>query len=524
MTSHGLTPEELAVIGASAAAEADEAAPDEATEKRTQATVLAEMAQESFTFVLADNGLVYGLLVDEDAPNVAHPLKGHGHGTVSAWLRRRFFERAGKPPSAQAVTDALALLTAYAQDASAALPLRVARWTDPLGDPEPVLWYDLADPEGRAVRITPEGWDVEPRSPIAFRRSRLTGRQVVPERGGSLLELWEYLHVPEEDRPLILAALVSAFFPDVPRPILELFGEPGSAKSTLAKLLVHLTDPTPEGAELRTLPTSLDDWKTVAKASTVVALDNVNSLSETLLDALCRASTGDAILARTKYSDDDVHTVSFRRFVVLTTVALGSIRGDLADRIVPVELHPITDRERRPEAELVEGFRAALPRILGALLDVVASVLRKLPSVNVDRLPRMADFGRIAYAVSPDALERYIAERDKLAEQVVDSSTVGHYVRLLVDRLPSLEGKVGNLPTGTDPANGVAFDGPARDLLKALRQIAEREDDRRASRVLPSTAQALGRDLTNMRGDLARIGVQVATRKVRGTTHYRIST
>jgi hypothetical protein len=39
--------------------------------------------------------------------------------------------------------------------------------------------------------------------------------------------------------------------------------------------------------------------------------------------------------------------------------------------------------------------------LLGALLDLVAAVLRELPNVAADCLPRMVDFARVVLALGP---------------------------------------------------------------------------------------------------------------------------
>ena len=48
---------------------------------------------------------------------------------------------------------------------------------------------------------------------------------------------------------------------------------------------------------------------------------------------------------------------------------------------------------------MLRTFDAARPALFGALLDVVAGVLRELPYVSTESLPRMADFARIGIAV-----------------------------------------------------------------------------------------------------------------------------
>jgi hypothetical protein len=61
-------------------------------------------------------------------------------------------------------------------------------------------------------------------------------------------------------------------------------------------------------------------------------------------------------------------------------------------------LPPIIERRRRSERQLWRDFEDARPRILGSLLDAAVHGLRKLPSLHLEQLPRMADFALWATA------------------------------------------------------------------------------------------------------------------------------
>ena len=67
-------------------------------------------------------------------------------------------------------------------------------------------------------------------------------------------------------------------------------------------------------------------------------------------------------------------------------------RPDLADRAIFLTLEPIPNDKRKLEAEMWAAFEVVRPRILGALLDAVATGLKRSPEIRLKRLPRMADF------------------------------------------------------------------------------------------------------------------------------------
>ena len=59
----------------------------------------------------------------------------------------------------------------------------------------------------------------------------------------------------------------------------------------------------------------------------------------------------------------------------------------------------MADSARRTDAELTAAYLAVQPTILASLLDLTAEVLRRLPDVRPESMPRMADFACVLQAV-----------------------------------------------------------------------------------------------------------------------------
>src|SRR5207249_10940173 len=115
------------------------------------------------------------------------------------------------------------------------------------------LYLDLCDDEWRAVGIKPSGWRVVAEAPVGFRRARGMLALPTPERGGDITGLRRFLNVSsDEDFTLLAAFLIGALRPCSPYPVLALTGEQGSAKSTAARVLRSLVDPS--SAPLRSKP------------------------------------------------------------------------------------------------------------------------------------------------------------------------------------------------------------------------------------------------------------------------------
>lgn len=418
--------------------------------RKSASTMLVELAHDWYSFGLSDAGEPFAL--PKGGPPVVVLLRG-AKCSLRSELASAYFRSTGKVAPQQALADALLVIEgeAHHQEGDArALHLRVAAH-------ESDLWLDLGDQTGRAVRITSGGWTVDV-PPILFKRTALNGVLPDPVSGGSLDELWRRLNVTEADRPLIAAWLVAALHPDMPHPVLHLSGEQGTGKTSAAKMLVQIVDPSP--VPVRTPPRDVDSWITAAAGSWVVGIDNLSAVPAWLSDSLCRAVTGDGDVRRRLYTDGDLAVFAFRRCVVTTGIDLGALHGDLTDRLLPVHLDVIADTARLEEQEMWRDWEAAHPRILGAVLDLAASVKAAFPSVALKKRPRMADFARVLAAVDAvlgtSGLDRYLDLQGAVA---ADSLTGDPFIVAVRERLTEGSG---------------TFEGTAADLLALVTPSEER--------------------------------------------------
>jgi len=256
---------------------------------------------------------------------------------------------------------------------------------------------DLADPSGQVVEIGPEGWSVvnEPRA--HFRRPAGHLPLPTPSRGGSIELLRPYVNLNEPDFRLLIVWMAAALRPVGPYPILALYGEQGSTKSTLAKVIRLLIDP--RVAPLVAQPRDTRALMVSAVSRWVLAYDNISVIPDWLSDGLCLLATGGAFEGHTSFTNDEESAIQVQRPVILTGIEEFVGQGDLSDRSVLLNLPPIAPGKRRLEREFWHAFEQDYPRILGGLLDAVVGGLHELPSVRLTELPRMADFAAFAEAV-----------------------------------------------------------------------------------------------------------------------------
>jgi hypothetical protein len=387
-------------------------------------------------------------LVTDAGAELWHTPDGDGYLTIMAadhrehwplasrgardYLTRLYYIAAGRAPHATALQDAIATLGG------------IARFDGPehlvsvrVGEHGGAIYLDLADATWRVVEITREGWRVTADAPIRFRRPRGVLPLPAPEPGGSITTLKHLLNVViHDDLILIVGWLLAALRPRGPYPVLVLTGEQGAAKSTTARVLRQLVDPSV--SDLRAEPREVRDIMIAATSGYVVALDNISRLQPWLSDALCRLSTGGGFSTRQLYTDGDEIIFDAMRPAILTGISTIATRGDLVDRAIVVTLPPVPDDRRRTEADLWAECEAVRPQLLGALLDAVAAALRRLDEVHLDHLPRMADFALWVVAAEsacpwlPGAfLAAYASNRQGAVEVVLDGDVLADVVRAL---------------------------------------------------------------------------------------------
>jgi Bifunctional DNA primase/polymerase, N-terminal len=404
------------------------------------------------------------------------------------WLAARFYQSMKIVPSTQALNDALGVL-----EGKALYESREKEVFSRLAERDGKIYLDLCDPSWQAVEITTSGWRVVSNPPIRFRRSRGMLALPIPEQGGSISELRPFLNVGSEDDFLLLISwLIGALSPLGPYPVLVLQGEAGSAKSTTARVLRELVDPST--APLRSEPREVRDLMIAAKNSWVVAFDNVAYQPAWLSDALCRMATGGGFSTRELYSDDQEKVFNASRPVLLNGIEAVVTRGDLMDRSIIVYLPIIAEEQRKTERQFWQSFRSVQACILGALLDAVACALRRLPHVELTRQPRMADFARWAVAAGPA-----LGLADGAFTRAYDSNRAAANVL-------TLEASLIVTPLRYAIAVG-HWKGTALELLAKLNAHAGVDEKR--ERAWPKNPQQLSIQLRRLAPNLRRISLDI---------------
>ncbi len=464
------------------------ACPDEENdrEKQSQADKLVSLAQSAELFHCpGEEGKGYATITTADHRGT-WPIRSNG---FRQWLSHEYFNSTGKVPGSQALQDSINVLDGNALYGGLEIPVAVR-----LAQMDGAIYLDLADKKWRAVKISPDGWEVTDNPPVRFLRRG--GMLPLPEpvRGGSLDELRPLVNLPDDDGwRLFVAWMVAAFCPDRPFPILAVNGEQGSAKSTLCRIARNMIDP--NMAPLRRPRRDDRDLMIAATNGWVVAFDNLSGIRPDLADSLCVLATGGGLGTRQLYSDNEEILFDATRPILINGIEDVATRSDLLDRSIVLTLPTIADHKRTEESVLWERFNQVRPRILGALLDAVSQALRNLPHVRLDSKPRMADFATWIVAAEPvlpwpagSFLRAYTANRGAANSTALEAAVITLPLMALLDECGQWEGTATNL----------------------LADLEERTDEKtRKRKDWPTSPRKLSSDLRRIASNLRREGYVV---------------
>ena len=421
---------------------------------------------------------------------------------IKIWFAHKFYNQYKRSPGREAISEALRILEAKARfdGPEKNLSIRIAEHNN-------AIYIDLGNKERHVIKVTADNWEIiKGKSPVYFYRPHGYGKLPEPKENGSLDLLRQFVNIREEAHwRLLVSWMLNSLYPTGPYPLLALYGEHGSAKSTLAKIIQLLIDP--NSAPLRAFPRDTRDLMIAATNSWIIAFDNLSYLKLDQSDALCRLATGGGYATRTLYENNQETIFEATRPLIINGIPEVTTKPDLADRSLALRLDRIAPENNKQEKELMLAFEKVRPLIFGALLDALVASLKNLPHTHLNESPRMADFATRVTAAEKYLgwskgifLSDYKTNQTEMNETIVESSPLAQKI---IDLL-------------TSPSQ---WHGTASKLLDELN--TQTDDSTKRLNLWPKSANRLGAELRRLTTVLKRQGINIEFERKSGGSRTR---
>jgi len=249
-----------------------------------------------------------------------------------------------------------------------------------------------------------------------------------PAESGCWSQLLRFLNMSSDEQRMVIAwmtfMMVSPRLPSTMYVYMLLLGGHGSGKSWVAKSIIRrFIDPITNG--IATFPKDAKDMAIAAKNAHLLIWDNIRTISKDMSDYLCVACTGGTVNGRALYTNDQEHVLQFHFPFVLTSLHHPVTEADLVSRGLTIHLKRIPEAQRKEEKELEEELDRLTPQIYRGLLDLAASNLANLDSVELAYPARMMGFAKwlaaseVSMGLEPGKLQK--AYRDNIQKSYLES-------------------------------------------------------------------------------------------------------
>jgi hypothetical protein len=232
----------------------------------------------------------------------------------------------------------------------------------------------------------------------------------------------------------------------------------------------------------------------------------MSKVPEWLSNALCNITTLGSFGIRRNYSDDEEVLFKARRPIIVNGIGDILTYPDLLDRAAIVRLPPLEGTNKRlTDEEVFARAEEIAPGVFGALLDCLSHYLKVKNDIQNPDV-RMVSYAKVGIAVE-QALDwgegafmgSYQESRNEANAVVLESYPVAAVIIEFVEDYPEDD----------------KWESTGQELLDAL--AARAGDGLRIADKWPRRANELGQQLSDLKTDLARVGVRFRRKTIRGT-------
>lgn len=496
-------------------------------EKQTKAEAALETANESVKKLFVDEYQIpYALILVQDHLEVI-PLESRRFRNYLAGEIYKQNETVLDPQTLKAAIGVLSAKAEFESGDPIKLNLRVAQvpGTNVLGNESPTWYYDLTNKEWEFIEITANGWRIITKNQdtnlILFNRYKNQIAQVYPSKDydSQIMDKFVQLILNEtnvtkeklEEYSILLKCFViSAFIPDIPKPIAMPYGGQGAAKTTLMELVKMTIDPS--SVLTFSIPTHVNELIQQLSHNFVAFYDNISVLKDWQSDQFCRATTGSGSSKRQLYTDDEDVIRNFMRCIALNGINLAATNPDILDRGLFFELKRIPDKDRRFIRKIKKEFQEMRPQLLGYILDILVKVLtwiEKNGMIELDKLPRMADWAGYGEIIARSMglendkfIDAYKNNAKLQVEEVMETSLVAACINHFVETDTDFNSRGLDLKL-------VGFQGTASELKKKLEEIAPKLGIDIKDKDWPKRPNVLTRQINIIKHTLKEAGIEI---------------
>lgn len=222
------------------------------------------------------------------------------------------------------------------------------------------------------------------------------------------------------------------------RPIVAVFGPPGSGKSTLMRLVYRVIYG--RGKDLSQIGRP-EDFDIETSAAPLVCYDNTDTWDRWLPDRLALATTVSEVTRRKLYSDTDVVRIKRDTVLSLTAHSPKFVREDIADRLLVINLS--RRGEFADEAEILQEITRQRNALWAAIIRDVQKILATpYPESNESPQFRIKDFATFGLWVTRAlGIEQDFRDAIKLIQRGQQDLVIAEELLLVgaIDRLVKSE-------------------------------------------------------------------------------------
>lgn len=262
------------------------------------------------------------------------------------------------------------------------------------------LYIDIFDVEGTVLDVHSGKVNItalKQATPNFIANSRMRPLPIYTPGKGDWRLIRKYANLASEDMyPLLMAQLGQMIVRLGPYVMACFVGQAGSGKSEAARFLSWLIDPC--DCPLQSFTGNEKDIAISASSSSLLIFDNVEPFTKAESNVLCRLLTAAGLRSRKLFSDNQEIVLKLSSPVIVTSIDQPIRTEDLMDRSITYVFERIAPNQRKAMSQLRAEFEHDKHLIFTALIDMVAFGLNNLENLQLDNLPRMADFARFAGA------------------------------------------------------------------------------------------------------------------------------